>query len=105
MADNKVVYTLSLQDLFTNKLKEAEGATNRFEGKVNGVTSAIKGLGIAAATTFGAYFGVEFLSGSIEMYDEAAKSTGRTVGVDEIKAEDWAVVAVFAGHLQDLFIP
>jgi len=37
--------------------------------------------------------------------DEACRSTGREPGEDDVRAEDWAVVAVFAGHLNDLHTP
>lgn len=37
--------------------------------------------------------------------DEACRFTGREPGEDEVAAEDWAVVAVFAGHHECLFTP
>lgn len=51
--DKNLQYTLSLKDLFSSKMKDAENATSRLDGKVNGLGSRLKtlagGLGAAFA--------------------------------------------------------
>jgi len=74
MSDNKVTYTLSLKDLFTGKLKEAEGATENFERKVIATQTAIKGLAVGAALAFGAAGIAGLISGSLEEWDAQDKA-------------------------------
>lgn len=44
--DNQVQYTLTLKDLLTGKLKEADNAAKGLEGTINGVQSVLGALGI-----------------------------------------------------------
>lgn len=44
--DNQVQYTLTLKDLLTGKLKEADSAAKGLEGTINGVQSVLGALGI-----------------------------------------------------------
>lgn len=50
--DKNLQYTLSLKDLFSSKMKDAENATGRLDSKVNGLGSRLKtlavGVGIGA---------------------------------------------------------
>ena len=47
MAGNDVQYTLSLRDLLTGKLKEADAAAGRLESSMSGVQSILGALGVA----------------------------------------------------------
>ena len=66
MNDNNVQYTLSLRDLMTSKLKEANVAASALE-------STMGILGVAA----GAFAGVEFLKGSVEAFNESEQASAQ----------------------------
>lgn len=66
MADNNVQYTLSLKDLMTSKLKEANVAATLLE-------STMSILGVAA----GAFAGIEFLKGSVEAFNESEQASAQ----------------------------
>lgn len=66
MADNNVQYTLSLKDLMTSKLKEANIAASALE-------STMSILGVAA----GAFAGIEFLKGSVEAFNESEQASAQ----------------------------
>lgn len=50
--DKQLQYTLSLKDLFSSKMKDAENATERLDSKVNGLGSKIKNLAIGLGGVF-----------------------------------------------------
>lgn len=77
MADNKVTYTVSLKDLFSDTLKKAGKGVDDFEGKVTGLQGTIKNLAMGAAAAFAGSKIFDFLSESVTMYDEAAKSSAQ----------------------------
>lgn len=52
MATESVQYVMSLQDLATPKIKNAEAAANSFEGSLGGVMNALKGVAEVAAVAF-----------------------------------------------------
>lgn len=66
MADNNVQYTLSLKDLMTSKLKEANVAATLLE-------STMSILGVAA----GAFAGIEFLKGNVEAFNESEQASAQ----------------------------
>jgi hypothetical protein len=66
MADNNVQYTLSLKDLMTSKIKEANVAATALE-------STMSILGVAA----GAFAGIEFLKGSVEAFNESEQASAQ----------------------------
>lgn len=47
-----VIYTISIRDLFTNKIKSAKSETDKLEKSVSGLNSTLKGIGAIAATVF-----------------------------------------------------
>ena len=91
MADNKVIYTLALKDLFTDKLKQADAATEGLERKVIATQTALKSLAIGAGLVFGAAGIAGLLSGSLEVWvnqdkaiaqlNASLQSTGGIAGV------------------------
>ena len=66
MNDNNVQYTLSLKDLMTSKLNEANIAATALE-------STMGILGAAA----GAFAGIEFLKGSVEAFNESEQASAQ----------------------------
>lgn len=66
MAENKVVYDLSLNDHLSGKLKEAEHNAGALEHKMGGVNEAIKKVGEAIAVAFAVEKIVEFVKESLE---------------------------------------
>lgn len=56
MSDKDVKYTLTLNDLLTNKLYQADGAANKLESSIGGIQGALGALGVAVGlagvTTF-----------------------------------------------------
>ena len=52
MADKDVNYRLTLTDLLSGKLREAEAEADKLEGKLSGVQAMI-GTAFAAAATYG----------------------------------------------------
>jgi len=69
MAEN-VEYILSLKDLFSSKIKEADGAAK-------GLHSTIAGIAGLAAAGFGLIGGVAFLKSSAEAFNEADKASAQ----------------------------
>ena len=66
MNESNVQYTLSLKDLMTSKLKEANVAATALE-------STMGILGVAA----GAFAGIEFLKGSVEAFNESEQASAQ----------------------------
>jgi len=66
MADQQVQYVLSLKDLFTGKLAQANDAVNKFEGTLGKAQSAATSLGSAIGITFGTAAVVAFGSKMIQ---------------------------------------
>lgn len=80
MADEKkIVYEVDMNDLLSGKLATAEKNALKFEGTLNSVGRGIKEFAIGAVAAFGLVAGAEFLSGSVEMYNEAAQAQGQLV--------------------------
>lgn len=61
--DNNVQYTLSLRDLLTGKLREADGAAKQLEGTMSAVESVLMAVGVG----FGAYKLGEFASDVVDV--------------------------------------
>lgn len=53
MSDQEVKYTLSLEDLLTWKLKEADSTATRLNGTMGALKGAIAGIGLAMGVSFG----------------------------------------------------
>ena len=80
MADEKkIVYEVDMNDLISGKLATAESNALKFEGTVKGIGKGLKEFAIGAAAGLGIIAGGEFLSGSVEMYNEAAQAQGQLV--------------------------
>jgi tape measure domain-containing protein len=87
-----VEYTLSLKDLFTNKLKQANDAVNRFEGTLGKAQSAAMSLGSAIGITFGTAAVVAFGSKMIQAGSQVEDAlTGLTTLLKD-KAEAQQVI-------------
>lgn len=69
MATHQVQYEISLKDLLSGKIKQAEGNVNHFEQALGRTTSLTKELMGAAVGFFGAYQALEFVKGSVEAYN------------------------------------
>lgn len=91
---NDVQYTLSLKDLLTGKLKEADSAASHLEGTMNVLTGALEALGV----TFGIYKLVEFGN---EVIDIGAKmeSLNNVVKYTSLNAQDAAKNHEFLQHM------
>lgn len=75
----KIVYEVDMNDLLSKKLATAEANALKFEGTLNSIGQSVKQFAIGAAAAFGVFAGAEFLSGSIEMYNEAAQAQGQLI--------------------------
>lgn len=58
MSDQEVRYTFSLEDLFSGKIKSADGAINHMEGSLHSAGSAAKHFGLELAGALGIGFGI-----------------------------------------------
>lgn len=82
MAEN-VEYTLSLKDLFTPKLKDADDAARGF-----GLT--MKDVGVAIGAVFAADKIANFISSSVDAFSEAEKSSAQlAASLRSTGAESW----------------
>ncbi len=77
MSDNKTEYEISLKDLFLNKIKAADAATEKMDRRVHGLKSSLSELAGVAATAFGVYAGIEFLKSSAEGFMEAEEASAQ----------------------------
>jgi hypothetical protein len=77
MADNKVTYTLSLKDLFSDPLKRAERNVDNFDNKVSSLQGTIKNFAVGAAAAFAGVKIFDFLSESVTMFNEAEQASGQ----------------------------
>jgi len=68
MADN-VEYVLSLKDLLTGKLNEANAAANRLEGSMSGVQSILGALGVAGGIAGVVAFGKSVVEAGTKVED------------------------------------
>lgn len=66
MSNQVVQYTLSLKDLLTGKLKEADNAAQRIEGTMTSLQSKVGSLGAAIGVTFGTAAVVAFTNNMIQ---------------------------------------
>ena len=69
MAEN-VEYVLSLKDLFTSKIREADGAART-------LNSTMVGIAGLAAAGFGLAGGISFLKSSADAFNEADKASAQ----------------------------
>ena len=75
---HNVEYQISLKDLLSGKVREAEGHVNHFEHTLEKTGERGKEMfheiGAAAVGFFGLYQGVEFIKSSVEAYNNVEKS-------------------------------
>lgn len=74
MGSHNVEYQISLKDLLSGKIKEAESHVNHFEGALEHTKNVTKELMGAAVGFFGLYQGIEFIKSSVEAYNNVEKS-------------------------------
>lgn len=88
----QVSYTLTLKDLFTGKLRQADDAVNKFEGTLGKAQSAAMSLGSAIGITFGTAAVVAFGSKMIQAGSQVEDAlTGLTTLLKD-KAEAQQVI-------------
>lgn len=69
----QVTYTLSLNDLMSNKLKEAEGNADKLDNKMGDLNSTIKKIGVTVAAAFAIDKVMEFGGNVIKTLSEFEK--------------------------------
>lgn len=92
---NNVEYQISLKDLLSGKVREAEGHVNHFEHTLEHTRDLTKEMAGAAVGFFGLYQGVEFIKSSVESYNKVEDSIAQigvalksTMGIAGITMED-----------------
>lgn len=106
----KVEYTLSLNDLLTGKIREADKATEGLEKKIEGTGISLKKLGGIAAGVFAGFAITDFLRSSVTAFNDSAqasaqleatlRSTGNAAGVTK-EALDAQAEALMKNSLFD----
>jgi tape measure domain-containing protein len=66
MGDTQVKYTLSLNDLLTQRLQQADAQANRFETTMNGLQGTLNRVGAAVGVAFGIQAVKQFVGSVIE---------------------------------------
>lgn len=82
--DKNLQYTLSLKDLFSNKMKDAENATSRMDSKVSGLGSRLASLGIAMGSAF-AVKSIVSATTKFQSLENAINATGEGRGAQNLK--------------------
>lgn len=81
MSNQEVVYTLSLRDLLTGKIKDADGAASKFEGTLGQVQSKLGDVGRAVGIAFGAAAVVGF---GVSVFNVTRQLDSLKIGLNQI---------------------
>jgi hypothetical protein len=103
----EIKYELSLKDMLSQKLKEAEGTATRFEKKIHDIEGSTESMGskfvAVAAIATAAFAGFEFLKGSVEDFNEADQSAAQlTASLRSTGAEAWTTKAALDAQAESL---
>jgi tape measure domain-containing protein len=84
MSNQNLRYTLSLQDLFSDKMKKATEATTKLDGKISGIGTKLKGLVGGVAIGFGIKEIIDATT-KFQSLENALNATGEGGGAKNIK--------------------
>lgn len=98
MSDNNVQYTLSLRDLLSGKLQEADEAANKLDGTMNGLQSSVSGLGTAIGVAFGLAAINNFTRGIV---DAGSKVEDARTGLTTLLKDSDAAAQVIQNTMKD----
>lgn len=98
MSNQNVQYTLSLKDMLTNKLKDADTAAKRFEGTMTGLQSKVGSLGAAIGATFGVAAVTAFANNMIQ---SGAKVENALTGLTTLLKDQAAAQQVINTTMED----
>lgn len=98
MADNQVVYTLSLKDLLTSKLGEADSAASRLEGTLATLQSSITNIGTGLGITFGIRRITDFARSVV---DSGSKVENAATGLTTMLKDSAAAAQVIQNTMDD----
>ncbi len=94
----QVVYELSIKDLFTGKLNNANAAVNKFESSMNRAQSSAMSLGAALGVTFGIAGVVAF---GRSMLDAGMKVENAATGLTTLLKDSAEAQEVIANTMKD----
>lgn len=96
--ENKVVYTITLNDLMSKDVARAEKNTLGLDRAVMGVNTSLKSLGRMAATAFGAFAVLDVFKGIVSAGSEVETAT---IGLTTLLKDSAAAQQVVANTMED----
>lgn len=100
---NAVVYEVSMNDMLTDKLRQADGAAEHLEGTMHGVSNILGALGVG----FALFQGIEFVHQGIEsmhqLHDAEAQVEAGLKSTHEAAHETFAELEISAKSLAGQF--
>lgn len=98
MADNQIKYTLTLQDMLTQKLDAANNAANRFESTMGGIQSSLNRFGAVAGIGIG-LSGVK--QAIMSIVDAGSQVENAQIGLGTLLKDNAAAAGVIKNTMED----
>lgn len=91
MNGENVVYSMSLQDMLSPKIQEAEGHVTQFEGKISGLKGLVAEFGKGMIAAFSVFETINFFKDSVKDFNESEQAAAQlNASLKSTGAAAWA---------------